>query len=430
MPVAIKRSKRHETEASSKFSPCHWRFEREVKSWANLIHPNILPLCGYRKEKPDAAPELVSPYVPEGTLKDCYMTHNLSTETKRNLVFDAALGLAYLHEHNLVHLDIKASNILVTHVHTKGSSFKLRALLCDFGYTKEFLENNYNSSSIGRGSMPWQAWEVVSPSAVANMFKDWEKKHKREQLHKADVWSWGMTVLEVYSEKQPYHYLPEDEIVAQLSNGKRPSYDAAQVMNNGMDSRLMSVMQRSWELNPLKRISMKTVLDDGRANPAARPPTTKLHKDKFPFISHLKVSYKNSYGEHYEPGTTVQVSGAPSNQLKDGKIGQKMPGWVLKAGESGIFPVQHARKILGPKATDLPHGVLYYMRVWKDYDGKKMYTRDETLFLQFEAGDVIAVTDAPANHPWTGEIIPSSDSGARRSGLFLVEAVEVEYLAN
>ncbi|EIN06244.1 kinase-like protein [Punctularia strigosozonata HHB-11173 SS5] len=516
IPMAIKQARVNDTE----------RFEREVKTWAKMIHPNILPFCGYLKPRTDRPLEPVSPYVPEGTLQECCRTHDLSSDTKRSLIFDAALGLAYLHKKTLVHLDVKASNILVTHVNTGGSSFKLRGLLCDFGYAKDFILKNYNSSSIGRGSLPWQAWEIVAPSAVSQKLKckDWEKSQFRsQQLPKADVWSWGMTVLEVYTGKQPYHNVPEDEVVDNLRRGKTPSFKVAELTAKGMDSVLMRLMRESWELNPVARKSMQAILDEAKVpSPASveqdtseprtpsdqldsrgnrilfyarakvpawastdrlrlieahepdellklkqddliavthespdgwfrgqrfkfvkwkylcppeglrepKPPKTKLHKEPFPFVAHLNGWYKDRTGKIHREGTTAVMIGGPARNPKDPIDRDKMPGSVLEPAESGLFPVHHAKRILGPRAIDLPAGVLYYMTVWCDFDGRNMLSHDAKVNLWFETNDVIAVTDAPPEAPWEGEVVTPKTSRTRLSGTFLPQAVEVEYLAS
>lgn len=80
-----------------------------------------------------------------------------------------------MHEHKLIHGDVKAENCLV-------DSFD-QIQVCDFGLAK--YEGSYTSfSMIGAGSAPWKSPERwgVSPAPRAP---------------KTDVYSFGMTIAEV-----------------------------------------------------------------------------------------------------------------------------------------------------------------------------------------------------------------------------------------
>ena len=94
----------------------------------------------------------------------------------REIVFiqlqDAAEGLAYLHQNDIVHGDIKGLNALVTRDH--------RVALCDFGLSK--LASTFNTSTGGLGTLCWQSPELMlgGPRTKA-----------------ADVYAFGIMVYEV-----------------------------------------------------------------------------------------------------------------------------------------------------------------------------------------------------------------------------------------
>ena len=85
---------------------------------------------------------------------------------------DAAEGLAYLHENDIVHGDIKGLNALVTQGY--------RVVLCDFGLSK--LANTVNTSTGGLGTIYWQSPELMlgGPRTKA-----------------ADIYAFGIMVSEV-----------------------------------------------------------------------------------------------------------------------------------------------------------------------------------------------------------------------------------------
>ncbi|KXN82738.1 Peptidyl-prolyl cis-trans isomerase A2 [Leucoagaricus sp. SymC.cos] len=100
-------------------------FVRDAIKWRQLIHPNILPFYGIYQleEQLGGGVCLVSPWMVNGKVID-YL--KLDSETPRApLVIDVLEGLDYLHEHNIVHGNIKSTNVLVT---VTGS-----ACLTDFG---------------------------------------------------------------------------------------------------------------------------------------------------------------------------------------------------------------------------------------------------------------------------------------------------------
>jgi serine/threonine protein kinase len=89
-----------------------------------------------------------------------------------NQLQDAAEGLAYLHENDIVHGDIKGLNALVGPYQ--------RVVLCDFGLSK--LESTVNTSTGGLGSPYWQSPELMLGGP---------------RTKEADVYAFGIMVYEV-----------------------------------------------------------------------------------------------------------------------------------------------------------------------------------------------------------------------------------------
>ncbi len=89
----------------------------------------------------------------------------------RNVLYQIAAGLDYVHSQNLVHFDIKPENILIS---TKG-----QMKLADFGLCMETVNGVCNLTGSGRGTYSWMAPEVlpegndivsVRVSAMADVF--------------------------------------------------------------------------------------------------------------------------------------------------------------------------------------------------------------------------------------------------------------------
>jgi serine/threonine protein kinase len=88
------------------------RFRHEMKSVASLEHPHILPVLEY--EERDGLVYLVMPYVSVRTLASVLNAQKTLPLPKVADYLDQLAGaLDYAHEHSVLHLDIKPSNILV-----------------------------------------------------------------------------------------------------------------------------------------------------------------------------------------------------------------------------------------------------------------------------------------------------------------------------
>src|SRR5579875_218950 len=94
-------------------------FQREARAVAALEHPNILPLYDFGEENLDASTitYMVMPYCSDGSLAYWLRQHGtddpLSLQDIAYLVNQATDALQYAHDHQVYHLDVKASNFLL-----------------------------------------------------------------------------------------------------------------------------------------------------------------------------------------------------------------------------------------------------------------------------------------------------------------------------
>ncbi|KAG0586750.1 hypothetical protein KC19_2G114200 [Ceratodon purpureus] len=146
------------------------------------------------------------------------------------IVCRIAKGMQWLHEHNIVHRDLKASNILVC----RNGGIFVADFECSIGV-------------IGIGF--WRAPEILQA------IKD-KKVHERVEVfsREADVYAYGMTCYEILTGKLPFenHPLRDYDIVL---NGARP--DLPEYVEDWM----RELVRRCWEDNPSKRPSFRDILD-------------------------------------------------------------------------------------------------------------------------------------------------------------------------
>lgn len=155
--------------------------ELEIQMMRGLQHPNIVQLLG--TEKVGQKLNILMEYVPGKSLDTLLENFgSFSEKVVKSYSLQLLEALAYCHEHNVVHRDIKGKNILVD---TQGN-----LKLADFGSAKRF-ENvmGKDAPSLSYNYTPlWTAPEVLVGNYNA----------------KVDVWSMGCVLIEMLTAKPPW----------------------------------------------------------------------------------------------------------------------------------------------------------------------------------------------------------------------------------
>jgi eukaryotic-like serine/threonine-protein kinase len=157
------------------------RFEREAKALARLTHPNIVHVNDYGEQ--DGIPYLVMDYLPGGTLKQ-QLGRPMPWRAAMKLLLPVAEALDYAHSQNIIHRDVKPSNILLTQ---RG-----QPMLTDFGIAK-LLESEESQTLTGTGA------GVGTPEYMAP-----EQINARSVDGRADIYALGVVLYELITGRKPF----------------------------------------------------------------------------------------------------------------------------------------------------------------------------------------------------------------------------------
>ncbi|KLO11131.1 kinase-like protein, partial [Schizopora paradoxa] len=183
---------------------------------------------------------LVTPYMKNGDLLTYAESHENADRTclVRDLA-QVARGLIYLHSIDIIHGDLKCSNVLVSDDGIAG--------LADFGLSSigDGIAQSSSSVSISPGNPRWLAPELLFPTRFET-----SGKHTRE----TDVYAFGMTALELFTNKAPLSDVPHLAVPLEVAiNGMKPPYPGPTAEARGLTESLWELMERCWNRDPSER---------------------------------------------------------------------------------------------------------------------------------------------------------------------------------
>jgi hypothetical protein len=172
-------------------------FRKEAESLDKVKHRNLTVLRGYYAGPPDVR-LLVYDYMPNGNLATLLQEashqdgHVLNWPMRHLIALGIARGLAFLHSLSLVHGDLKPQNVLF------DADFE--AHLSEFGLDKLTTATPAEASS---SSTPVGSLGYISPEVALT----------GQPTKEADVYSFGIVLLEILTGKKPVMFTQDEDIV-------------------------------------------------------------------------------------------------------------------------------------------------------------------------------------------------------------------------
>jgi serine/threonine protein kinase len=192
--VAVKKL----TVKNSKFMDNLNKFINEINIISSLRHPNIVLYMGASIERDNYY--MITEYLPKGSLFD-YIHRDKGKITEREqiiIAYEIAVALKYLHSRNIIHCDLKSSNILI------DDNWKIK--IGDFGLSRFFNLLNPEENRGRIGTPHWMAPEVL-------------KGEKYE--HSADIFSFGMILWEILSLEIPYYGVNPYQVISLVADQRK-----------------------------------------------------------------------------------------------------------------------------------------------------------------------------------------------------------------
>lgn len=169
-------------------------FEKEVKRFGKIRHQNLVALEGYYWTS--SLQLLIYEFLSRGSLHKLLHGDNnknvLSWRQRFKIILGMAKGLSHLHQMNIIHYNLKSTNVLI------DSSDEPK--IGDFGLVKllPMLDHCVLSSKIQ------SALGYMAPEFACRTVKITEK---------CDVYGFGILILEIVTGKRPVEYMEDDVVV-------------------------------------------------------------------------------------------------------------------------------------------------------------------------------------------------------------------------
>jgi len=160
------------------------RFVNEIRTTANLQHPNILPL--HDSGEVDGVVYYVMPYVEGESLRDrLERERQLPVDEAVEIAAEVASALDYAHRHGVIHRDIKPENILL---------HDGRALVADFGIALAASRTD-GATRLTETGLSLGTPAYMSPEQAMG---------ERQITAKADVYALGCVLYEMLVGEPPF----------------------------------------------------------------------------------------------------------------------------------------------------------------------------------------------------------------------------------
>ena len=155
---------------------------RECKMLEKLNHPNVLRIHNRWYDAKDDKLCFVTTLMQNGSLRKFFRQRKVNVRKLKKIAKQILTALDYLHQQSIIHRDLKCDNVFIDGVTGK-------IVIGDLGLSSEFNSKAFLNSTMSIVGTPhWMAPEL----------------YKEKYDEQADIWSFGMCILELVTDTIPY----------------------------------------------------------------------------------------------------------------------------------------------------------------------------------------------------------------------------------
>ena len=211
----------------------------EIDILKKLSHPNIVKIFEFYITK--AHYYIVTEYCKDGELFS-YIKNKYSERQLAVLFYQIFSGLWYLHDHKILHRDIKLENIMISGKEKDQSTgeelFWIKII--DFGTAKIFEKNKKEKDVVGSSY-------YIAPEVL-----------KQNYNEKCDTWSVGIILYMALVGKAPFDGKDDEEIIHKIAKANYNNKDS-KLLNHSSEVR--DLLSKLLEKDINKRFSAKEALE-------------------------------------------------------------------------------------------------------------------------------------------------------------------------
>ncbi|XP_059071664.1 G-type lectin S-receptor-like serine/threonine-protein kinase At2g19130 [Cryptomeria japonica] len=249
------------------------QFRAEISSLGNIQHVNLVRLRGFCAQGSKRL--LIYDYMPNGSLNSLLFTSNstskkkvLDWKTRFEIALGTARGLLYLHEECrgcIIHSDVKPENILL--------DGDLSPKLADFGLAKLMGRDLSRVLTTTRGTRGYLAPEWISGLPITP---------------KVDVYSFGMTLLEIISGRRNLDLTVQDSSLYYF-----PPFAATQIQQGKTINIVEEGIAEAADMEEVGRscvVALLCIQEDDEVRPSMRQVVQMLEGKMEPRTPHVPSS--------------------------------------------------------------------------------------------------------------------------------------------
>ncbi|KAH7487909.1 Serine/threonine/tyrosine-protein kinase HT1 [Phytophthora ramorum] len=199
------------------------KFRQEADLWFTLNHSNLIKLYAACYE---GQPFFVCERATRGILPTYLKSRRHETWFR---LLQAALGLQHLHEHNIVHGDLKGNNILVC----EGGATKI----ADFGLS--ILAYTSEDKTLMTAAVQWMAPECLKG---------------KPPTYASDIYAFGMCIIEAVTGEHPWGMLDNKTVTHKAEKGELPT------RSEKFQTEEWDLIERMCRRDPTQRIGIGAVV--------------------------------------------------------------------------------------------------------------------------------------------------------------------------